>query len=91
MSHLIEGSLKSMKTNHQFVEARASDECGCPEEDWVIGMLFVTIHLEPESGGHIFLDCGDFQDEKLVDCTGIEELRILAVDWVSSFKINNEL
>lgn len=85
------GSLQQMKKHYEFVEARKSDECGCPEEDWVIGMIFATIHLEPESGGHIFLDWGDFQDEKLVECNSIEELRVKAVEWVATFPINNEL
>lgn len=46
---------------------RESDECGCPEEELIIGMFCVIIHLEPDGGGHIFIDCGDWEDEKLVE------------------------
>jgi hypothetical protein len=76
----------------ELVATRASDECGCPEEDWIIGMLYVTIHLEPDDSGHIFLDGGDWgEDEKLVQCTGIEDLRKKAQAWVESIGIDNNL
>lgn len=81
-------------TDHagELIDTRASDECGCPEEDWVIGMLFVTIHLEPDGSGHIFLDGGDWgTDEKIVPCDGIEELRTLAHEWVDAIGIDNNL
>lgn len=85
------GSLPAMTSLHQLVDVRKSDECDCPEEDWIIGMLYVTIHMEKDGGGHIFLDCGDWDDEKLVECSCIEELRIKAVDWVNSFKVNTNM
>ena len=67
----------------ELLEQRKSDECGCPEEEWLIEMLHVTLHLEPDGSGHIFLDGGDWgQDEKLVECTDIENLRTQAAIWV---------
>jgi hypothetical protein len=85
------GSLSAMKKRFEFLGTKPSDECGCPEEDWVIDMFNVTIHLEPVTGGDIFIDCGDWQDEKTGDCTTIEELRCEAVKWIKSIPHNNEL
>lgn len=85
----LSGSIEAMKCRNEFVSSNQSDECGCPEEDWVIGNLYVTIHLEPESGGHIFIDCGDWQDEKLVDCNSIEDLRLKAEEWTNSFPVQD--
>ncbi|MBB1291006.1 MULTISPECIES: hypothetical protein [unclassified Pseudoalteromonas] len=85
------GELSDMKTRYELVSVGKSDECGCPEEEWVIFMVCVTIHLEPVTGGHIFLDTGDWQDEKLVNCQNIEQLRVAAVDWVNNMPINNSL
>lgn len=65
----------------EVVEQRKSEECGCPEEDLLIGLCFFTIHLEEEGGGHIFLDMGDWDDEKLVDCKDMEDLRSKAHLW----------
>ena len=83
------GSFEQMSNHYEFIEARKSDECGCPEEDWVIGMLYVTIHIEPDNSGHIFIDCGEWQDEKLVPTKSIEELRMSAVDWVESLPVEH--
>ena len=57
------GSLNVMKDRFEFLSSKPSDECGCPEEEWVIDMFNVTIHLEPVTGGDIFIDCGDWQHE----------------------------
>jgi len=66
----------------EIEDQRLSDECGCPEEDIIIGNLFFTIHLEEDSGGHLFLDLGDYEEERLVDCDGtIEGLRQKAHEW----------
>lgn len=85
------GSLGEMTRVAELVEQRKSDECGCPEEDWLIGLLFVTIHMEHGGGGHIFIDCGDWEMEKLVEAESIEELRVKAVDWADSIPTDSEL
>lgn len=73
----------------EIVDQRKSDECGCPEEDLIIGMCFLTIHLEKDNSGHLFLDMGDWDEEKLVECDGtIEDLRNRAHDWVEQIHIN---
>ena len=79
--------MHEMKDRNMLAEklaVRSSDECGCPEEDWDINGVFTTLHLEPNGGGHIFLYVGDWDDEKLVPCTTIEELRRRAIEWVST-------
>jgi hypothetical protein len=66
----------------EIVDQRKSDECGCPEEDLEIGMCFFTAHLEPDGGGHLFLDMGDYGEaERIVECDGIEGLRQRAYEW----------
>lgn len=85
------GELNDMKSLYELNGVGLSDECGCTEEEWTIGMVSVIIHLEPVTGGHIFLDCGDWNDEKLVECANIEQLRVEAVNWVKSIPISNEL
>ncbi len=84
---LFTGSFDEMSLIHDFIVSRNSDECNCPEEDWVIGMIYTTIHMEHDTGGHIFLDCGDWQDEKLVDCDSMDQLRVAAVNWVMSLPV----
>ncbi|OUV22139.1 MAG: hypothetical protein CBC55_04935 [Gammaproteobacteria bacterium TMED95] len=86
------GSVEHLKSlSNTLVKVGLSDECGCPEEEWIIGQLHTIIHMEPDTGGHIFIDCGDWDDEKLVECNTMEELRMKAVEWCDSFPINNEL
>lgn len=63
---------------------RESDECGCPEEEWDMLGVHTIIHLEPDGTGHIFLDGGDWDDEKLIDCQNIPQLRLKALSWVNS-------
>lgn len=61
---------------------RPSEDCGCPEQDWDLGGVFTTIHLEEDGGGgHILFDNGDWEAERRVDCSGIDELLQLAIDW----------
>lgn len=87
----MDGSFEQMNNDYEFIESRLSDECGCPEEDWIIGMFYTTIHIESDGSGHIFIDRGDWEDEKLVPTKSIEELRVAVVNWVESFPINNKL
>lgn len=85
------GSFEQKSNCYELIKSSQSDECGCPEEDWIIGMLYATIHIEPDGGGHIFIDSGNWEDGKLVPTKSIEELKVAAAKWVESFRINNEL
>jgi len=62
-----------------------------PKEEWGIGMFNVVIHIEPNGEGDIFIDCGDWQDERRVKCSGIDDLRKQAAEWAYSIKINPSL
>ena len=85
------GSIEEMQKHYKLIEQRKSDECGCPEEEWEIGMFLVIFHLEPNGSGDIFIDCGDWEMERNVSCKDLNELRAQAESWVNSFSINNDL
>lgn len=70
-----------------LLEQRPSEECGCPEEVWLMGGLEVTIHLEDDGTGHIIADAGDWDADVEVECKGMEELRCKAAAWVGTFPI----
>lgn len=78
------GELEQMKRHSDLLDQRKSDECGCPEEEWAIGVFNVIIHIEPDCRGDIFIDCGEWADDRRVDCVGIEDLRRQASEWVYS-------
>jgi hypothetical protein len=74
------------------VEQRLSDECGCPEEELEIGMCYMIVHLEEDGSGHMFLDMGDWEDEKFVQCDGtINGLRQKAKEWAIELHNKNEM
>jgi len=33
----MDGSFAQMSHCYEFIESRQSDECSCPEEDWIVG------------------------------------------------------
>lgn len=62
-----------------------NDECGCLEEvlDMHIG-LEITIHMEPDGTGDMFIDAGDWQEEiNALECKSIEDLRVEASRYAS--------
>jgi len=81
--------MDDMLAHFSLVESRKSDECGCPEEEWVIGLINVIIHVEPNDDSHIFIDTGDWDDERLVSINGIEDLRKKAVEWIASIPVRD--
>lgn len=82
--------IDDMKIKHELVSQHLSDDCGCPEEEWIIHGLFVAIHLETDGTGHAFIDCGDWEDERLFNVTTMPELRAQTVNWISSIPISPE-
>ena len=72
------------------LQCGVSDECGCPEEEWDIHGIYAIIHIEPDGGGHIFLDAGEWEADKLVDSKNIEQLRIAAIEWVESLSLEQQ-
>lgn len=64
-----------------------SEECGRPEELWRIGSLEVVMHLEDNGDGHIIIDAGDWELEREVTTTGIEDLRQQAFAMVDALLV----
>lgn len=83
-----------MKTTVEFkpelLAERASEDCGCPEQDWDLGGVFTTIHLEDGGSGHILFDNGDWDAEKLVECDGMCDLLGQAIAWRNSLPSSGE-
>ena len=53
-----------------------SEECGCPEEDWVVLSLTAQIHFEEDESGHVLIDAGDWDHEFTVPApTTMDALR----------------
>ena len=72
---------------NNMLDSRPSEDCGCPEEDWVLSGLFVTIHLEEDGSGHIMMIGECSETEKLVACNGIEDLRHQAAEWAKELVV----
>lgn len=70
-----------------LIEARPSEQCGCPEELWRVGSLEVLIHLEENGEGHIIIDAGDWDSEGEVTTTGIEDLRQQAFAMIDALPV----
>lgn len=64
--------------NTRLVEQRASEECGCPEEEWVIDKLVVVLHFEPDGSGEITIDAGEWEIQERHPAQTMEELRSIA-------------
>ena len=64
-----------------------SEECCCPEELWRVGSLEALMHLEENGNGHIIIDAGDWELEREVTTTGIEDLRQQAFAMVDALLV----
>ena len=73
-----------------LIEARPSEECGCPEELWRLGTIEVLIHLEENGEGHIFIDAGDWEIDREVPTTGINDLRNQAFAIIESLPVEGD-
>lgn len=83
MTHKNQTSVQHINMDAERIACRLSDECDCPEEDWIIGMAEVMIHLEPDGTGHGFFDFGDWDYDIFFPVKTIEELRAAAIKFVS--------
>ena len=68
----------------KLVSSQPSEQCGCPEEDWVMDNVEVTIHLEEDGSGHLLFYGGDWEHDFEVDCSDMTELRQKAADFICS-------
>lgn len=70
----------------ELLRVGKSDECGCPEEEWDINGVFTTIHLDGDGSAGIFVSGDSWEDEKLVTCNNMPDLRRLAQEWIYSLQ-----
>lgn len=70
---------ESMKA--ELLELRASDECGCPEEEWIYGGVTLIIHEETDGNVHAFLDAGDWDTEVFLPYSTLDAARGPIFAW----------
>lgn len=63
-----------------------SEECGCPEELWIVDGVEMLIHIEPDGRGDVLLFLGDEEVERTFECAGLADLRAKAFGWLASFR-----
>ena len=85
------GNFHEMQIKHDLVSQHPSEDCGCAEEHWIMNGLFVIIHLEEDGTGHAFIDCGDWEKERLFEVTTMPALRAQTDSWVSSIPVSESL
>lgn len=59
----------------RLVSTLPRDECGCPEEIWIVHGLIYTIHFEPDGTGEISIEGGDWDDSFAQAKTSMDHLR----------------
>lgn len=69
-----------------FAEAHSNEDCGCPEEVWIMGNIEVTLHLEEDGSGHIIYNADGDQDEWAGNTTGMADLRTRASIYIETLK-----
>ncbi|MFZ5704947.1 MAG: hypothetical protein ACOY5R_06730 [Pseudomonadota bacterium] len=69
----------------RFEVVRASEECGCPEEEWVVGNCTLIMHFEDDGSIHGLLDAGDWDADKTFrGFCSLDAARPSIFDWVAS-------
>jgi hypothetical protein len=68
-----------------------SEECGCPEEIWLVNGLTILIHMEAEDGtGEAFIFAGDWEAERSFQCANINGLRSAMFGWLAEMPANDK-
>jgi len=70
----------------RFQATRPSEECGCPEEEWLVGGINLIIHHDPDGRVHAFMDGGDWgeADAMFPGFASLDEARPTVFDWATS-------
>lgn len=65
------------------VIARPSQDCGCPEEEWLFSGLPLLIHFEPDGAGEAVLELDEdvSLERAFTGVAQIEDLRAEAFAW----------
>lgn len=58
-----------------------SDECGCPEELWIIDGITLLFHLEEDADSDAFIFTGEFEAETSIKARDLDDLRAKAFQW----------
>lgn len=74
----------------KLLEQRPSEDCGCPEERWIMGKIEVTLHLEEDGSGHILVDAGDWERDWETTHVGMADLRQKAADFIMTLPGDDE-
>lgn len=61
-----------------------SEECGCPEELWRIDGIDLLFHFEHDGKSHAMIFAGDFEIEKEIEATTLNDLRAKAFQWFAN-------
>ena len=60
----------------RMIAALPSEECGCPEELWIVNTFEVLIHFEASGASEMFVYTGDYEIEKSFEgCRNMNDLR----------------
>ena len=73
-----------MRYWEELIESRRNEDCGCPEEEWNMCGLVVTLHGEGDGTGHVLIDAGDWDDEFVVSSDDMEFMRNRAREYVKA-------
>ena len=74
----------------EIIERRLSEDCGCPEEEWMVGSLVVTLHQEDDGTGHILLDAGDWEHDWETETGEMTEMLAEAVAYIAKLPAESE-
>lgn len=77
----------------EMVGVGRSEECGCPEEQWLVGVIDLTIHTDPDGSVHAFMDGGDEgqADTSLHGFASLDAARPTVFDWAASILSGHQL
>jgi len=59
----------------QLLARVPSDECGCPEELWLVDGILYLIHMEEDGTGEIFVFLGEDEIEHQYEAENLDGLR----------------
>lgn len=67
----------------QLLACLPSEECGCPEEIWLVDGIQALIHFEADGSSECFLYAGDWEAERQFQSRNIQDLRAQLFRWIA--------
>jgi hypothetical protein len=75
----------------RLIETRASEECGCPEEEWIFRGVEIVLHAEADGSGDVICHGEDWQHDILLPAPAtMEDMRAAAFAWVGRLPDEDE-